>query len=60
VKIWRTALSNRFHGVLPSTFGAGSGFMASILPLIVISLRLRFQQACLALGTGWGGPEGCR
>jgi hypothetical protein len=24
VKIWRTALSNRFHGVLPSTFGAGS------------------------------------
>ena len=27
--MWRTALSSRFHGVLPSTFGAGSGFMGS-------------------------------
>jgi hypothetical protein len=27
VKIWRTALSNRFHGVLPSTLGGGSGFI---------------------------------
>jgi hypothetical protein len=25
VKIWRTALSSFFHGVLPSTSGGGSG-----------------------------------
>lgn len=52
VKIWRTALSNRFHGVLPSTFGAGSGFMAASYHYLVV-LRKRVAYHLLWHGKEW-------
>ncbi len=50
VKIWRTALSSRFQAVLPSTFGAGSGFMASSYHSDLCPGRLS-----LALKLAWVG-----